>query len=80
LSDVIATAGGLMASTSTSTAEVTRFDSNRKSVLLQVDVSKPTDLALHMQDGDLVRVRKLAGPIENHVRVSGFVRYPGNYE
>ena len=80
LSDLVTMAGGLMASTSTNAVEVTRYDDNKKSVLIQVDASRPADLALRMQDGDRVRVRKLKGPTENNIRVAGFVRYPGYYE
>ena len=80
LSEVLALAGGMMASTYTSAVEITRFDQNRKSIMMQIDASKPSDLAMRMQDGDFLRVRKLDGPVENHVRIIGSVRYPGSYE
>lgn len=80
ISEVMKLAGGLMASTSTSTVQIIRYDQNQKKILLQIDAAKPADLASRVQDGDLIRIRKLAGPLDNNVRVLGFVRYPGAYE
>ena len=80
VSEVLKLAGGLMASTSTSTVQITRYDRNQKKILMQIDAAKPSDLASRVQDGDLIRIRKVAGPLDNNVRILGFVRYPGAYE
>jgi protein involved in polysaccharide export with SLBB domain len=80
VSQALKLAGGIRASTSTRAVQIERYDQNQKRTLIQIDVSKPTDLAMRVQDGDVIKIRKLAGPPENHVRVIGFVRYPGAYE
>jgi protein involved in polysaccharide export with SLBB domain len=80
VAEVLKLAGGLMASTNASAVQLTRYDRNQKKTLTQVDVTKPADLALRVQDSDFIRVRKLSGPLDNNVRVLGFVRYTGAYE
>lgn len=78
--EVLKLAGGLMGSTNTSAVQLKRYDRNQKQILTQVDAAKPADLAMRVQDSDFIRVRKLAGPLDNNVRILGFVRYPGPYE
>jgi len=80
VSEVLKLAGGLLASTSTSTVQLIRYDQNQKKVVLQINASKASDLARPLQDGDFVRVRKISGPLDNNVQVIGFIRYPGAYE
>ncbi|GAC1621855.1 MAG: SLBB domain-containing protein [Nevskia sp.] len=79
VSEIIALAGGLLASTNTSTAQVERYEGNRKTVR-QVDIARSADLALRVQDGDLLRVGSIAKRLENNVRVIGYVKYPGAFQ
>jgi len=73
-------AGGLLGSTNTATAQIERFDRNQKKVLLQLNVQSETALDSHVQDGDVVRVKRVSGPFDNNVRAFGAVRYPGSFE
>jgi protein involved in polysaccharide export with SLBB domain len=77
---ILKMAGGVLASTNTSTAQIERYDRNQKRTLRQINLDRSVDLAMAVQDGDLVRVRKVAGPLDNNVRVVGAVKYPGNLE
>ncbi|MDB5988128.1 MAG: polysaccharide export protein [Nevskia sp.] len=73
-------AGGLLGSTNTATAQIERFDRNQKKTLLQLNVESEVALGSHVQDGDVVRVRRVSGPFDNNVRAMGAVRYPGSFE
>jgi protein involved in polysaccharide export with SLBB domain len=73
-------AGGLLGSTNTATAQIERFDRNQKKILLQLNVQSETALDSHVQDGDVVLVKRVSGPFDNNVRAFGAVRYPGSFE
>lgn len=79
VAEIIALAGGLLASTNTGTAQIERFEANRKTVK-QVDLARSADLGTRVQDGDLLRVGSIAKRLDNDVRVIGAVKYPGPIE
>ncbi len=79
IADVVSLAGGLLASTNTSTAQIERFDGNRKSIR-QIDLAKAGDLGGRVQSGDVLRFGQIAAKLDNNVRVLGYVKYPGNYQ
>ena len=79
VSEIIALAGGLLASTNTATAQIERFEGNKKTVR-QVDIARSADLASRVQDGDLLRVGSIAKRLDNNVRVIGYVKYPGTFQ
>lgn len=79
VSEIVALAGGLLASTNTGTAQIERYDGNKK-VVRQINLAQSSDLSTKIQDGDLLRVGSIAKRLDNNVRVIGYVKYPGVYQ
>ncbi|WP_084083387.1 SLBB domain-containing protein [Hydrocarboniphaga daqingensis] len=79
LSDLIALAGGRLASSDQTYIEVERVTRDAQRRVLNFDMSKAADLSSPIQDGDVVRVRRIAQQIANEIRVIGHVKYPGSY-
>lgn len=77
--EVIALAGGLLASVNTGTAQIERYVGNKRTIV-QLDLARDADLLSVVQDGDFLRVGPVAGGIDDKVRVIGHVRYPGPYQ
>jgi len=79
LGAIVQLAGGLLAKVNTSTAQIERYEGNRRSIR-QIELSKAADLSLPVRDGDFLRVGPVATAIEDKVRVIGYVKYPGPYQ
>jgi polysaccharide export outer membrane protein len=79
LADVMALAGGRLASSDQTSIEVERVTPSAERQVLNFDIAKAADLAAPIRDGDVVRVRKIARQISNEIRVTGYVKYPGSY-
>ncbi|MDB5968945.1 MAG: polysaccharide export protein [Hydrocarboniphaga sp.] len=79
LADVVALAGGRLASSDQTSVEVERVTPSAERQMLNFDIAKASDLAAPIHDGDVVRVRKIARQISNEIRVTGYVKYPGSY-
>lgn len=79
LSDVLALAGGQMASSDKTYVEVERIAAGSERTVLNFDAAKPADLRAAIQDGDVVRVRRVSRQISNEIKVTGYVKYPGTY-
>ncbi len=77
--EVLELAGGLLASVNTGTAQIERFEGNKRAIR-QIDLARDADLLSDVQDGDFLRVGPVAGAIDNKVRIIGHVRYPGPYQ
>lgn len=77
--ELIELAGGLLASVNTGTAQIERFEGNKRSIR-QLDLARDADLLSDIQDGDFLRVGPVAGAIDDKVRIIGHVRYPGPYQ
>lgn len=77
--EVIELAGGLLASVNTGTAQIERFEGNKRAIR-QLDLARDADLLSAVQDGDFLRVGPVAGGIDDKVRIIGHVRYPGPYQ
>jgi polysaccharide export outer membrane protein len=79
LDEVITLAGGLEASVNTGTAQLERYEANRREIR-QIDLARDADLAIEVRDGDFLRVGPVAAAIDDKVRIIGHVRYPGPYQ
>lgn len=79
LADVIALAGGRLASSDQTYVEVERVMPSAERTVLNFDLAKTADLSAAIRDGDVVRVRRIAKQISNEIRVTGAVKYPGSY-
>ena len=79
LADVLALAGGQMASSDKTYVEVERIAAGSERKVLNFDVAKSSDLSASVQDGDIVRVRRVSRQISNEIKVTGYVKYPGTY-
>lgn len=79
LGAIVQLAGGLLATVNTSTAQVERYEGNRRSIR-QIELSRAADLSLPVRDGDFLRVGPVATTIDDKVRVIGYVKYPGPYQ
>ena len=79
LADVLALAGGRMASSDQTYVEVERISASAERKVLNFDIAKASDLRTAVQDGDVIRVRRVSRQIANEIRVVGFVKYPGTY-
>ena len=79
LDEVLTLAGGLQASVNTGTAQLERYEGNRRQIR-QIDLSRDADLATEVRDGDFLRVGPVAEAIDDKVRIIGHVRYPGPYQ
>ncbi len=77
--DIIALAGGLPATTNTGTAQIERYEGNKKKVQ-QVDIARAADLGARIHDGDILRVGAIAPRLDNNVRIIGYVKYPGSFQ
>lgn len=77
--EVIELAGGLLASVNTGTAQIERYEGNKRAIR-QLDLARDADLLSDVQDGDFLRVGPVAGGIDDKVRIIGHVRYPGPYQ
>jgi polysaccharide export outer membrane protein len=79
LADVLALAGGKLASSDQTSVEVERVTPSAERQVLNFDFAKTADQAAQIRDGDVVRVRKVAQQLANEIRVTGYVKYPGSY-
>lgn len=79
LGAIVQLAGGLLATVNTSTAQIERYEGNRRSIR-QIELSKAADLGMQVRDGDFLRVGPVAAAIDDKVRIIGYVKYPGPYQ
>jgi len=77
---VLSLAGGLLASTNTASVLVARYDSSRNRKLAELNISDPSAIAYHIQDGDQLQIRRIDDQLDNAVVILGQVKYPGRYQ
>lgn len=79
VADVLQMAGGTKANAHLKSVALERVNRDNIRVLKNVDLTQNADLALPMQDGDLLRVAAISSRIENEVVLAGAVVRPGRY-
>jgi len=77
--DVIRLAGGLTPEADTSNAMLTRIDSDRHRIVMQVDPSAPAAKSLTVRNGDLLRVSRLRPTLDSGVVLKGQVFTTGAF-
>lgn len=79
VADVMALAGGRLASSDQTYVQVERVSAGAKRSVLDLDLADASDLAAPVLDGDVIRLRRVARQIANEIRVAGYVKHPGVY-
>ena len=78
LKDVLKLAGDLQPSAYEYSVDVIRYEGN-KLKLIEGNLKDESFLNLHIKDGDLIFVKRIAPVIVNTVKIEGYVMYPGSY-
>jgi protein involved in polysaccharide export with SLBB domain len=78
--DLLYLAGGLTPEADPKLTRIERIDTERKRVVVDVNLSVPAGRSLALQSGDLMRVPPVRDVVENSVIISGFVERPGPFE
>jgi polysaccharide biosynthesis/export protein len=79
VTEALELAGGTMATTDTSMAQIERVADRSKRVLLTLNLTEAKERAIAVQDGDILHVRAIPERIVDAVNVLGFVERPGTY-
>lgn len=78
--DVLTMSGGLLPTAYAKTTRVERYNQNALRNVVNIDLTKNSDLAQKAQAGDAVHVMKAAEMFEQSITVIGAVTRPGKYQ
>ena len=78
--DVLAMSGGLLPTAFAKTTRVERYNQDSLRTVVNIDLTKTSDLAKEAHSGDAVYVMKAAEMFEQSITVIGAVTRPGKYQ
>ena len=78
--DVLAMSGGLLPTAFAKTTRVERYNQDSLRTVVNIDLTKTSDLAKEARSGDAVYVMKAAEMFEQSITVIGAVTRPGKYQ
>ncbi len=78
--DIVTMSGGLLPAAYAKMTRVDRFNQNALRSVINVDLTKNSDLAKKVQAGDAIQVMKTSDMFEQSVTVIGAVTRPGKYQ
>ncbi|MEY8212973.1 MAG: SLBB domain-containing protein, partial [Colwellia sp.] len=78
--DVLVMSGGLLPTAFAKTTRVERYNQDSLRTVVNIDLTKTTDLAKKAQAGDAIHVMKAAEMFEQSITVIGAVTRPGKYQ
>jgi len=78
--DVLTMSGGLLPTAFAKSTRVERYNQNALRSVVNIDLTKNSDLAKKVQAGDAVHVMKAAEMFEESITVIGAVTRPGKYQ
>jgi polysaccharide biosynthesis/export protein len=78
--DVLAMSGGLLPTAFAKTTRVERYNQDSLRTVVNLDLTKKSDLAIEAHAGDAVYVMKAAEMFEQSITVIGAVTRPGKYQ
>lgn len=78
--DVLTMSGGLLPTAFAKTTRVERYNQDALRTVVNIDLTKASDLAKEVQAGDTVYVMKAAEMFEQSITVIGAVTRPGKYQ
>ena len=78
--DVLAMSGGLLPTAFAKTTRVERYNQDSLRTVVNIDLTKKSDLAKEARSGDAVYVMKAAEMFEQSITVIGAVTRPGKYQ
>ena len=78
--DILTMSGGLLPAAFAKMTRVDRYNQNALRSVVNIDLTKSTDLAKKVQAGDSIQVMKASDMFEQSVTVIGAVTRPGKYQ
>jgi len=72
-------AGGYTTDADQGRAALTRVNEERRRVVVDIDLAKASSVAMHLRNGDLLRVVRLRPTLDAGVTIEGQVYRPGSY-
>jgi len=79
ITDAVQMAGGYTTDADQGRAALTRINEDRRRIVVDVDLAKASSVAMHLRNGDLLRVARLRPTLDAGVSIEGQIHRPGNY-